>query len=252
MFKTILAAIAAVSISACASAPSNEPSPPSSQPIVETDLGDADGAIFANLAGGGVVHLQSQAECPTSFAGFDFMSTATYADDGTDVACQYENAEGTFVTLYITRFADRFDAEEHAADAAKQVRMRWPAIVLNEDASETCSYAIDLKSGMAQALISDAEGKDSEIEVGVTPCYIFEIGEGLTAVAVKVVMQWHLKIRVTGPGDEDAADAIVETISTMLFALEANVSGADNSDLESIIDDLIEEETEKQKNGIST
>ena len=243
MRTTLVGTFAAVIFSACASAPVPEASepPPSTAEAASPD------AVFANLASGGAVHLLSQAECPASFAGYTFKSADTYAADGTDVGCQYANEKDAAVTLYFSRFGDRFTAEGHAVGAAQHIKARWPEAEFDEDESKKCRYSIDLKSGLADMLAADAKGEDREIKVGVSPCYVFEIDRGATAVAVKVVMPWHLKIRITDPAGASAFGDMSETISTMLFALEANVSGSDNSDLKSVLDDLIEDDEEQQK-----
>lgn len=180
-------------------------------------------AVFLPLESGGVWHPASKGKCPSQMAEFDFLKTSLFNEDGTDVACQYGHGDGTKLTIYFYQHFEVESAQMAAQLAGNAIVQTFPEAVYLDEESRSCTTHIDLMAGLSDAMQHGTE--ETRIEVGRTPCFVFDITDGTTAVATDLIGSWHLKLRITGPQTGTEISELTTTIAEVVILERGYMSG---------------------------
>ena len=168
MHKILIAALAILSASACASAPAP---PPAAEPVSTVapmldSLTPDDDGVFTSDRSGNFTHVQSGFICPNTWSGFQRTTHTVFKPAGNDVGCNYEDASGSVVTLYAYSYP-AFPPLELEMDSIMQriVKMRNP---VHED-TDVMIVAKPSARGfgyVGDAILIDRAG-DEKIKTGV-------------------------------------------------------------------------------------
>ena len=200
MHKILIAALAILSASACASAPAP---PPAAEPVSTVapmldSLTPDDDGVFTSDRSGNFTHVQSGFICPNTWSGFQRTTHTVFKPAGNDVGCNYEDASGSVVTLYAYSYP-AFPPLELEMDSIMQriVKMRNP---VHED-TDVMIVAKPSARGfgyVGDAILIDGAG-DEKIKTGV---FLTDAGP------------WRLKARATYPADQ--AEFVEEFVALSL------------------------------------
>ena len=207
-------------IAACATTQSAPESDGASTPVTSRGAGED---IFLSLDEGGVWHPASKGHCPAQLADFEFRETSVFNADGSDVACQYGRSDGTILTVYFYQHDDLKTAQSAAQVAGDAIMQAFPHANYLKEESRSCTTHIDLMAGLSDAMIT--EGGDTTIEVGKTPCFMFDISTGTAAVATDMIGPWHFKIRATGSQTGAEISELWTTVAEVLILERSSMSG---------------------------
>ena len=207
----------------CASNQAMEPSSPQQTSIEAA----AEKQVFVPIPDdGGVWHPASKGHCPLQLAGFDFAKTSVFKEDGKDVACQYQNASNdAAMTVYFYQNVAAKDATEAAQLAGQAIQTVHPQAEYLKAPSKDCTNHIDLMAGLSKAMVSAEKGTDSEILLGITPCYIFDLHPGKTLVATDMIGPWHLKIRLTDMQEDASNKRVKDEVTHVMIYERAQMTG---------------------------
>lgn len=219
-FQSLAISIASCLFMAACATQSHPDSGSTPSPVTMHDAGED---IFLSLDEGGVWHPASKGQCPAQLADFEFRETSVFNADGSDVACQYGRSDGTTLTVYFYQHDDLKTAQSAAQVAGDAIMQAFPHANYLKEESRSCTTHIDLMAGLSDAMIT--EGGDTTIEVGKTPCFMFDISTGTAAVATDMIGPWHLKIRLTGSQTGADITELQMAVAEVLILERSSMSG---------------------------
>jgi hypothetical protein len=104
------------------------------EPLPENQIWRAD-------ADGNLTHIQSGAQCPQRWGDYVRGRTSIFRPDGTDVGCNYENADGAVMTFYVYDSPEDLAIELEETFATMKTRQPVSSEVQFADAALPAAYA---------------------------------------------------------------------------------------------------------------